>query len=207
MKKLLLAAMLAGAAFGAPVQAATQLFVVSYGNGVIKVPMFDPTLGTLNGAKLMITGHLDYPFLDMTREPAAGPFSYSAFYSFYYLGTYLDIGVSGSGTADFGAGPILYLGADGSKSGLIPDSRHPFIQGVGTWSGAISIDPPWTVTPDDGSIVPVTDESSPYFVSGELTVVYDYNAVPEPASWGLMIAGFALAGGQMRRRRAALLVA
>ena len=42
------------------------------------------------------------------------------------------------------------------------------------------------------------------FVNGTLTVDYDYTAaaVPEPASWALMIGGFALIGSTMRRRNA-----
>ena len=34
-----------------------------------------------------------------------------------------------------------------------------------------------------------------------------FNAVPEPAAWGLMLAGFALAGQAMRRKRTALSIA
>ena len=53
----------------------------------------------------------------------------------------------------------------------------------------------------------------------DTNIIYDYNdfviddinftairssAVPEPASWAMMIGGFALAGGVLRHRRAAL---
>jgi hypothetical protein len=204
MKKPFLAPLLAAACMGTSAHAAVQTFTVPYSSFLINVPMFDPALGTLNSAKLTITGHLEFPFNDATRAPASGPYSYSAFYSFYYLGTYLDIGVSGAGTANFGAGPILYLGADGSEAGFLPVSRLPFVQGLSTWNGSIAVDPPHTLMPNDGTIIPASDE--PIFVSGTLTVDYAYiaAAVPEPAVWSMMIGGFAVTGAFLRRRKVAV---
>ncbi len=43
-----------------------------------------------------------------------------------------------------------------------------------------------------------------FFSSGTLTISALGGAVPEPASWALMIGGFALAGGTLRRRNAAV---
>ena len=54
----------------------------------------------------------------------------------------------------------------------------------------------------------VTDTGPPsaMLVSG-LTGTASAGGVPEPASWALMIAGFGLAGAQLRRRRTAAVAA
>jgi hypothetical protein len=42
----------------------------------------------------------------------------------------------------------------------------------------------------------------PFDGGGPLAIAATFNPVPEPATWALMIGGFALAGGMLRRRRA-----
>ena len=184
--------------------AAVITYVVPYASAPISVPMFDPSLGTLNSAKITVEGHLDYPFLDTTPAPTPGTLTYSAFYSFYYFDKFLDVGVTGSSNVTFGAASILYAGADGSASHFIAADRLAFVQGAGNWNGSIHVDPPWSITASGGTVVPtgVPVGSEPFHVSGTLTVDYDYvaAAVPEPASWAMMIAGFAAAGGILRGR-------
>jgi hypothetical protein len=41
-------------------------------------------------------------------------------------------------------------------------------------------------------------------VTGVLSATGTFTAVPEPASWAMLIAGFGLTGAVMRRRRMAL---
>ncbi len=199
----------AGCLFSTGAQAALDTHVVTYTSSAISIPVFNTALGTLNSAKISIVGHLDYPFLDTTSTPTPGTLDYSAFYSFYYFDRFLDVGVTGSTPVTFGAASVLYAGADGAASHFITADRLAFVQGTsGTWGGSIHVDPPWRINAGGASVVPdgVPIGSQPYFVSGTLTVEYDYvaaaGAVPEPASWAMMIAGFAMLGGALRRRPA-----
>lgn len=50
----------------------------------------------------------------------------------------------------------------------------------------------------------VADASFPTYTSLGEIVVNGASATPEPASWALMISGFGIAGGMLRRRRTAL---
>ncbi|GEM_PF-6513947 len=49
------------------------------------------------------------------------------------------------------------------------------------------------------TVVMKNSKNTQYGYSSQL----DFAAVPEPAAWGLMIAGFGMAGGALRRRRTA----
>ena len=53
------------------------------------------------------------------------------------------------------------------------------------------------MTPNSGTLI-----TNPLF-GGNVQITYDYAAaaVPEPAAWALMLAGFGIVGGAMRRRR------
>lgn len=194
----------AGLILSSGASAALVTYVVPYASSAISVPMFDPSLGTLNAAKLTVEGHLDYPFRDTTAAPTPGTLTYSAFYSFYYFDKFLDVGVTGSTSVTFGAASVLYAGADGAASHFIAADRLAFVHGPGTWNGTIHVDPPWSISAPGGTVVPtgLPNGTEPYYVSGTLTVEYDYAAaaVPEPASWAMTIAGLAVVGGVLRGR-------
>ena len=83
-----------------------------------------------------------------------------------------------------------------------PDFRNtggPFtpldFDGLGARStfGSTQIDAFFTRTTKNN---PVTDENTPVFTLGQVEVP----AIPEPATWAMMIAGFGLVGMSMRRR-------
>jgi hypothetical protein len=65
----------------------------------------------------------------------------------------------------------------------------------------------WGPTLDDGSksLILVSDNN---FAASQFTqfIAFKVAAVPEPASWAMMIGGFALAGASLRRQRASVLV-
>lgn len=190
----------AGLAAAAPASAATISYDIPYSSQSIAVPQFDPALGTLNAATFTITGHLDYPFIDQTPEPTPGSYSYQAFYSFYYFDRWIDFGVAGAGTVEFGTAPVIYLPADGMGMGAVDDDRLAFTIGTGTFGGSIAIDPPWTFDVTGGVILPGDEADAS--VSGMVTIVYDYTAaaVPEASTWAMMLAGFGLIGMGLRRR-------
>jgi hypothetical protein len=204
MHRKLVGFVIALGAMGSPASAALLTYTVGYASfGGIAIPQFDPAYGTLNSARLTVTGHLDYTFVDETPEPTVSTYAYSAFYSLYYFDRTLDFGVDGSGTTTFGTAPTISLPADGEGTRLIGADRLAFTIGTGTFNGSITTDPPYSITVPDGSIYPDTD--GPRSINGTVRIDYDYIApvVPEPASWAMMIGGFALAGGALRRRRQA----
>jgi len=190
----------AGLAAVVPASAATISYDIPYATQAIAVPQFDPALGTLNAATFTITGHLDYPFIDQTPAPTTGTYSYHAFYSFYYFDRWIDFGVDGAGTADFGTSPIVYLPADGMGMGAIDNDRLIFAIGTGTFGGSITFDPPSMLDVMGGVIIP--GDPADASVSGMVTIVYDYTAaaVPEASTWAMMLAGFGLIGMGLRRR-------
>jgi len=192
---------LAGLTIAGPASAATVSYTIPYATASLDVPQFDPLLGTLNSATFTIVGHLDYPFIDETPEPTTGTYSYHAFYSFYYFDRWIDFGVDGAGTAEFGTSPIIYLPADGVGTGAVDDDRLAFTIGTGTFGGTIVSDPPSTYDVTGGVIIPGDDADAQ--VSGTVTIVYDYTAaaVPEASTWAMMLAGFGLIGMGLRRER------
>jgi hypothetical protein len=179
--------------------AATQVFSLSYASDSVLVPQFDPTLGTLTAASFAFVSHGEFTFFDNTPAPTPGTYAFSAFYSFYYLGRTMDFNVSGSGSTVFGLSPKIVLGAEGVHTGAVPLDRLPFAIGNGTFTATFVVDPPYSLTVTGGSIIP--DTVTPEVPSGTLTVTYVYDAaVPEPATWAMMIAGFGMIGRRMRRR-------
>ncbi len=88
--------------------------------------------------------------------------------------------------------------------------------GGGSWieGGTLAGRAPFTVTsnqnPDVGTVGPITLGAGTYTVrvrsfagpNGTYSGALSLGAVPEPATWALMILGFGLIGGAIRRRKA-----
>ena len=88
----------------------------------------------------------------------------------------------------------LYVSIDGATKVTVADVFAPYTQEtfsfVGTGSDTITF----------GA------QNSPNFFIDDVSVSPSRPAVPEPAAWTLMLAGFGLLGGVTRRRRSAALV-
>jgi hypothetical protein len=91
--------------------------------------------------------------------------------------TSLQFNTATSGGGVFGTGPFTSTGGPQLFSG--PTSAPTFLQGTFDLSGGPRY-PQFTLT---------------------ISALTTSGAVPEPASWAMMIAGFGLVGGAMRRRR------
>jgi hypothetical protein len=183
--------------------AATISYTYAPSTSSLAIQQFDPTLGTLTKATVDVTGELQFPFTDTTPTPTLGTYSYHAFYSLYYFGTFHDYGVNGSGSVTFGLSPTTYLTATGGDTFDIDAFWLPFTIGNGTFLGTTVSDPPSSLSFTGGTIVPNTS-IDPIEKTG-LTITYTYdaitNGVPEPASWIMMIAGFGFIGATQRRKR------
>jgi hypothetical protein len=109
----------------------------------------------------------------------------------------LHVGDPTQDTADF---------ADGAPGNLRADYVLPSVAGLDTVGGGVF----WPTTADP--LYPLTGTYNPAnfysgFPASDHRLVYkdlaltSTGAIPEPASWALMIGGFALAGGTLRQRR------
>lgn len=117
--------------------------------------------------------------------------------------------VMGSGSASVTLDPsfftdrsaIYFNGFD--RGFLAPPAGDTTLSGIPAGGSAIHLSRSCGVI--GGSPVPATDDSCG---AVNYTLTYDYTpvgaAVPEPATWAMMVLGFALAGAAIRRRGAAV---
>jgi len=195
MRVLALAAFIA-ASLAAPAQAATIVQGVSgtygpHGANPATLSLFDPTLGTLNSVTIEATTYViqstvrpssDSDLLDLTIPVSA---TVSA----------LSVSALLSGTEDYAAGHLIGgWSVSGSLSAVLTGAATGSFVGSGSsleqtvWQ---YVDPPVTY----GQVI-----EFPY---GGLngSVIYNYTAVPEPATWALMLFGFAGIGAALRAKR------
>ncbi|MGC1304311.1 MAG: PEPxxWA-CTERM sorting domain-containing protein [Caulobacteraceae bacterium] len=199
MNKLVMAAMAAAAIFTASTASAASI-----------VFNIDPTLSNVSVSKdsglclgnCNLSASLATPFTPMTiAQGDSQTFDFANFTisprgiggETYDVSATLAFLTPDTGTASTG-GSAKYFTAFGVVSG-----------GVLSWS-----DPVQTLTTSDGSTFTVSfeDLKGVQFgghVQDDVTLTVDSvaAAVPEPASWGLMIAGLGLTGFALRRRRVA----
>jgi len=113
-------------------------------------------------------------------------------------------GVPGFAESSNGKGALVFFNKDFGGGLLIADDGDPFF---------------WLFDATDGNQYYSGAESAPTFLAGTylleglstrgnftLTIAAAGGAVPEPASWAMMIGGFALAGAAMRRPRKTLAI-
>ena len=196
-------------------QAATQIMTqgvsASTYTGFGTANQFDPAMGTLLGVQLtfnmywsMQDDRIDFTNIGSTQGSVSTV--NSGYYSFSVGGLGAGGSFSESETHILAPGEKVTVQGGGHGSGeATATDISPFI-GTGTlnsWAYARSaID----FNREGDIFFSVIGNPHPQTIAGAtLTYIYDDvpPAVPEPATWAMMIAGFGLVGGAMRRRSTA----
>lgn len=215
---LLAATSLASAATGATIvqQIAMPHVAAAVGADILglgsPLAQFDPSLGTLQSVTLSLQNQvLYYP------NPVQNT-NQTTYASYMIAGHFTDLvkvdGIQLAFAYDIVENGTLFpgefrmAGPGGTKSDEVT-----LVSGFGALVGTGTITPQSVMTARvtaysaDPGVQLLLAPSAQFFSVGTLTYTYTEPGtpgVPEPASWALMIAGFALAGGMSRRRGTAL---
>lgn len=194
--KLALAGTMLAGVVAMPAQAATTISLDANLGGTLAID------GLYNGQTVSFSPQ----FVRFTGTSSADAATIISGFSVYELSSLkLESSVNGSdGIVDFGAGYVYGSGilngtavsGFGKLSGdiLAAFAGGSFTQG-GTSPAPFTFTNAQFTTPNNGSVT----FTSGNFISS--SVVPTVAAVPEPASWAMMIGGFGLIGGAMRRRQ------
>ena len=203
----------AALSFAAPVQAATIVQTGSFSNGG-SIAKFDPALGLLTNIITSFT----YSVLDSATyyEPfvtSGATSTWTASYSGFrttIIGSTLIASSNAFATRDLGVqGPGSITFNTALTTSPVETTFGPMAEFIGTGSAFLR---------DGGSAVFISFQqtSGPQYILQSrttrpgastrysITYVYDAGAtaVPEPATWAMLLAGFGLIGAGMRRRSA-----
>ncbi|WP_233150940.1 PEPxxWA-CTERM sorting domain-containing protein [Sphingomonas mollis] len=193
----------AAVALSAPATAATLTTAFDADNSNDGV-MFDVSV---------LTGGVSLQSIGINAE--AGTFDYAVYYRAGGIGTAVNTpdawtllgNFNALTTAGLGAVTLLDiadldLAADSLYGFYVTDTQGAFsiayTNSTGSVGDVLAADERLAIGVGYGVTWPFGEASSPRAFNGTLNYVA---AVPEPASWAMMIAGFALVGTAMRRRR------
>ena len=208
----------AGVAFACAAQgeAATQVQTINYINSVgtlQPVFYFDTTRGTLNSVTLTYTATYN-PSYVVRFGQASSSLTATQQFSFtpYVLG-YQGAQINGSQTKTITPADLIvstYSGFSLSGTANLTFSTLTDLAKFGAAGGPagavfefINDFTPPVITSTTGGSLSDPDRSSPLRLSGTLT--YNFNAVPEPATWSLLVIGFGAVGATLRQRRRVVL--
>ena len=170
---------------------------------VIGVQQFDPTLGTLNSITLLFSSSLtasgsisnasNIPWLFLLGTGGTATLSGGGFNIAETPGASLQlVFVPKKGSTNIGP-----FSGSASSSSTLTSGFAPFL-GTGTTALNFASTSLFNTFPSSGKL-----NISP-LIGGAYTLTYDYTAavaaVPEPATWALMLVGIGMVGGSMRRR-------
>lgn len=175
---------------------------------------FNSSLGALTRVDISLSGSTTYDITLLTSPPLSGTATYDVrngvfLYAQSALGNltpqpYLQQTAAGTTPISFGDFQVTTSGLNGLTSFTDAPTLAKFLDT--SFSGVISVDDPFSSTVTVGGVTRglsgATIDISSKSISG--SVLYTYTArdaaVPEPASWAMMIAGVGLVGGVTRRR-------
>ncbi len=200
--------LLGAVAFGSTAHAATLVYDYGVQPGSQAIDKFDPALGTLQSVTGEFTGTEIVSITTDLTTPTLVSYTARGFYSVYIGPLFFDFtgSAQGAGTVLVGNGP-----ANISLSGGVTQTRTSafdlslFTLGIFAGSTILAtpqVDPPFEIILSAGNLAgpPVVLSKA---TSYKITYTYEplAGAVPEPASWAFMLAGFACAGAALRTRR------
>lgn len=209
MKKLLLAGVAMLAAAGAvPADAATIVQTYSIGTtppslATVSFNQFDPTLGRLSSITLDIISR--YTASGSVRNGgSARSFTATAGANTTTVAPgfgikFINIGNSSANLGRIARNGTVNFGPLTGQAGISDTLTSGFgaYLGTGTVAFGYSALGGVVVTPLLNRTV-----SSNTQIGSDFTLTYNFTAVPEPATWAMLILGFGLVGGMARRRTA-----
>lgn len=215
MNKLALAVLASVAAIAAtPVSAATLVTPLAGGNSNNGI-MFDIESGanalTLQSLGVSVASVGTFTFeIYSTAGGIAGKTTSPG--AFTLVGSFAGVVAQPQGTltmfdfADFGLAANSVLGlyvtiADGDQADAPAGSRISYTNGVAI-GDVIASDGDLSIKTGVGKEYPFAFDFNNRNFNGSIT--YVASAIPEPATWGMMLVGAGMVGGAMRRRRSAV---
>jgi hypothetical protein len=194
-------------AFSAPATAATLVYDYGVKPGSQAIDKFDPALGTLQSVTGEFTGTEIVSITTDLTTPTLVNYTAKGFYSVYIGPLFFDFtgSAQGAGAVTVGNGP-----ANISLSGGVTQTRTSafdlsIFTGTGTILATPQVDPPFQIILSAGNVTGRSLVSTATSYKITYTYAPATAAVPEPASWALLLIGFACAGVMLRRRRSPLL--
>ena len=200
---LVAAALVAPVALASQAQAADLKTVVYTGSGQGNyVTSFNSNMGKLVSASLQVNYAANYAFRwfefqgDVPQVKAEGKFGYDAIGTADYSGIYSP-SLNGNGFATFGISGRSSVFTDSDFASFLTPGALPLIPFASLGS--------FTFSPNGGSVS--FDNSTPgafgSSISYSVSYLYDASvaAVPEPATWAMMLLGFGMVAGASRYRR------
>lgn len=219
MKRFAILAATAALGFAAPVEAATivQTGNLSTSGGAGQIAKFNPAAGTLQQILFSIGGYVQ-DHIAVSGSPVGGPVSFQSSWGGKF-GLYVSSG-GASGTigeiTDFAPGlvgpfaPSSYYETAGTASGSASGSIDPLALLIGPGFASIYVITSQSaamnytqLTGAPHGITQITGRGDNAVMNYSVTYVYDDSApaVPEPATWAMMLIGFGAIGKSMRAPR------
>lgn len=169
--------------------------------GSFAIIPFDPGLGTLQSVTLSYTGSSSFLIPTTTPSPPGAGYSLSNFFSIYVGPLYFDATATGSGTVGTNNGSITLTSiVSPADTDTRTDSFALAVFSTPGLSGSITYDLPYILSVDGTGLDPFAMSKAGATANVDITYTYSTapGAVPEPATWAMMIAGMGLAGGIAR---------
>jgi hypothetical protein len=179
MKRFYLAAALAASALTATSASAATPLTVTY-TGTVQ--------GSSNGGNDNLGGNVVFTGVTTQEDANDGVFSYSNFTALYAGTTYTFANVS----AAFSAANVLDVFTGGTKVTSFNFAPGTMFAVGQTYATTLGSGGTFTVDPSVGNV---------NFTGGTGFVTSSIAAVPEPATWAMMLVGFGMMGASMRYRR------
>lgn len=201
-KMLVAAALVAPVALASQAQAADLKTVVYTGGGQGNtVTAFNYDLGKLVSASLQVDYSANYAFRwfeymgDVPAVKAVGKFGYAGIGTYDFSGTYSP-SLDGNGFATFGISGTSRVDTTTDFANFLRAGALPLIPFA---------DLPSFTFASSGGFVPLENAPGGFGTSISYRVSYLYDAsvaaVPEPATWAMMLLGFGMVAGASRYRR------